>query len=62
MPEKTSATVSVSTFSGDFSSSFPLQLSETRRGKRFSFTIGRPGEAMAKDGKHHDEDDPDEDN
>ena len=40
MTDKTSATVSVATFSGDFNSSFPLQLSGTRRGKRFEFKLG----------------------
>jgi DUF4097 and DUF4098 domain-containing protein YvlB len=38
--EGTSATVSVSTFSGEFESEFPVTLRETRKGKRFSFTIG----------------------
>ena len=36
-----SATVSVSTFNGEFESEFPVTLRETRKGKRFSFTIGR---------------------
>lgn len=40
VPERTSATVSVETFSGEFSSEFPIQLNETRKGKRFSFTLG----------------------
>ena len=40
VPERANATVAVTTFSGEFSSSFPVQLSETRRGKRFSFTLG----------------------
>jgi DUF4097 and DUF4098 domain-containing protein YvlB len=43
VPEKTNATVSVATFSGDFSSAFPIQLSDTRLGKRFNFTIGDGG-------------------
>jgi hypothetical protein len=30
----------VATFGGDFSSSFPVRLSESRKGKRFSFTLG----------------------
>lgn len=35
------ATVSVSTFNGEFDSDFPVTLTETRRGgKRFSFTLG----------------------
>jgi DUF4097 and DUF4098 domain-containing protein YvlB len=36
----TSAAVSVSTFSGEFESDFPVTLSETKKGKRFSFTLG----------------------
>ena len=36
----TNATVSVSTFNGEFESEFPVTLRETRKGKRFSFTIG----------------------
>jgi DUF4097 and DUF4098 domain-containing protein YvlB len=39
-PENTSATVMVSTFSGDFESDFPVPLKETRKGRRFSFTLG----------------------
>ncbi len=35
-----SATVSVSTYNGEFESEFPVSLRETRKGKRFSFTIG----------------------
>lgn len=38
--EGTSASVSVSTFNGEFESAFPVTLTETRKGKRFSFTIG----------------------
>jgi DUF4097 and DUF4098 domain-containing protein YvlB len=38
--EGTSATVSVSTFSGEFESAFPVTLRETRKGKRFSFVLG----------------------
>jgi len=38
--EATSATVSVSTFNGEFESAFPVTLRETRKGKRFSFTLG----------------------
>jgi DUF4097 and DUF4098 domain-containing protein YvlB len=38
--EQTSATFSVSTFSGEFESAFPVTLRETRKGKRFSFTLG----------------------
>jgi hypothetical protein len=40
VPEAASATVSVSTFSGDFESDFPVTLSGASQGKRFSFTIG----------------------
>ena len=40
MPESSSATVSVSTFNGEFESEFPVTLREARKGKRFSFTIG----------------------
>jgi DUF4097 and DUF4098 domain-containing protein YvlB len=36
----TNATVSVSTFSGEFESEFPVTLRETRKGRRFSFTVG----------------------
>ncbi len=35
-----SATVHVSTFNGEFESAFPVTLTETRKGKRFSFTLG----------------------
>jgi DUF4097 and DUF4098 domain-containing protein YvlB len=38
--EGTSASVSVSTFNGEFTSAFPVTLTETRKGKRFNFTIG----------------------
>jgi hypothetical protein len=38
--EGASAAVSVSTFNGDFESDFPVTLTETRKGKRFNFTIG----------------------
>jgi DUF4097 and DUF4098 domain-containing protein YvlB len=38
--EGTSATFSVSTFSGDFESAFPVTLTEARKGKRFQFTLG----------------------
>jgi DUF4097 and DUF4098 domain-containing protein YvlB len=38
--EGTSASVSVSTFNGEFASDFPVTLTETRKGKRFNFTIG----------------------
>ena len=38
--ERASAAVSVSTFNGEFESDFPVTLTETRKGKRFNFTIG----------------------
>jgi Uncharacterized conserved protein len=38
--EGTSASVSVSTFNGEFASAFPVTLTETRKGKRFNFTVG----------------------
>ena len=38
--EAASAAVSVSTFNGEFESDFPVTLTETRKGKRFNFTIG----------------------
>lgn len=38
--EGSSASVSVSTFNGEFTSAFPVTLTDTRKGKRFSFTIG----------------------
>jgi DUF4097 and DUF4098 domain-containing protein YvlB len=38
--EQTSASVTVSTFSGEFESAIPVTLRETRKGKRFSFTLG----------------------
>jgi DUF4097 and DUF4098 domain-containing protein YvlB len=38
--ERAGATVSVSTFNGEFESDFPVTLTETRKGKRFNFTIG----------------------
>ena len=38
--ENASATIMVSTFSGDFESDFPVPLKETRKGQRFSFMLG----------------------
>jgi hypothetical protein len=38
--ESTSASVAVSTFNGEFESEFPVTLTETRKGKRFSFSLG----------------------
>jgi DUF4097 and DUF4098 domain-containing protein YvlB len=40
VPPTTNAAVSVSTFNGEFESEFPVTLTETRKGKRFSFTLG----------------------
>lgn len=40
IPEGANATVSVATFSGEFGSDVPIQIRETRRGKRFNFTLG----------------------
>lgn len=40
VPAGANATVTVSTFSGDFESDFPVTLTGGRQGKRFSFTIG----------------------
>ena len=40
LPEKPDVTVSVATFSGGFSSSFPISLERGRRGKHFNFTLG----------------------
>ena len=38
--EGTNAAVSVSTFNGEFASEFPVTLTESRKGKRFGFTLG----------------------
>jgi DUF4097 and DUF4098 domain-containing protein YvlB len=40
LPEDASARLSVATFSGEFESAFPVILSQTKRGKRFDFTLG----------------------
>jgi DUF4097 and DUF4098 domain-containing protein YvlB len=40
MPERSNATVSVATYTGDFTTTFPVQINETRPGKRFNFTLG----------------------
>jgi hypothetical protein len=71
MPPSASATVTVSTYSGEFESDFPITLRETRKGRRFSFTLGG-GSAqvalesfqgtirLARPGSlHHDDDDDD---
>jgi DUF4097 and DUF4098 domain-containing protein YvlB len=39
VPERANVTVRVSTFDGEFDTSFPVQITETRR-RRFNFTIG----------------------
>lgn len=41
LPKTASATVSVSTFSGEFESDFPVTLKEVRPGRRFCFITGR---------------------
>lgn len=41
--DKSDVTIAVATFNGNFESSFPISLSETKRGKRFKFTIGDGG-------------------
>jgi DUF4097 and DUF4098 domain-containing protein YvlB len=38
--EGTNASVAVSTFNGEFTSDFPVTITETRKGKRFSFRLG----------------------
>jgi len=40
VPANASAQVSVATFGGEFESDFPVTLTETRRGRRFTFSIG----------------------
>ena len=40
VPAGSNATVTVSTFNGDFDSDFPVTLAGGRQGKRFTFTIG----------------------
>ena len=40
VPDGANAAVAVATFNGDFASEFPVTLTETRKGKRFSFTLG----------------------
>ncbi|MGH7681977.1 MAG: DUF4097 family beta strand repeat-containing protein [Candidatus Eiseniibacteriota bacterium] len=41
LPKAANATVSVSTFSGEFESDFPVTLKEVRPGRRFCFITGR---------------------
>ena len=43
IPQTTSATVNVSTFSGEFASDFPVTLQESRPGRRYCFTLGKGG-------------------
>jgi DUF4097 and DUF4098 domain-containing protein YvlB len=38
--ENASALVTVSTFGGEFESDFPVPVRETRKGRRFSFSLG----------------------
>ncbi len=40
LPEGAGATITVETFSGDFESTFPVRLTEQRKGQRFSFGVG----------------------
>lgn len=40
IPERADASISVSTFSGDFESDFPIVLRDTKKGKRFAFRLG----------------------
>lgn len=43
MPPGAGAVIGVNTFSGDFNTDIPVQLTEQRQGKRFSFTLGSGG-------------------
>lgn len=43
LPENPDVSVSVSTFGGDFSSFLPIQVSETRRRRPFTFVLGKGG-------------------
>jgi len=43
MPPGTGAVIGVNTFSGDFNTDIPVQLTEQRQGRRFSFTLGSGG-------------------
>ena len=40
VPDRANATISVSTFNGEFDSDVPVTIDPTRKGKRFSFTVG----------------------
>jgi DUF4097 and DUF4098 domain-containing protein YvlB len=41
VPDIADATISVATFNGEFESNFPVELTETKKGKRFAFTLGK---------------------
>lgn len=41
IPDPANATISIATFNGEFESDFPVELTETKRGKRFGFTLGK---------------------
>jgi DUF4097 and DUF4098 domain-containing protein YvlB len=43
MPPGAGAIIGVNTFSGEFNTDIPVQLTEQRRGQRFSFTLGSGG-------------------
>ncbi len=43
MPSGAGAVIAVNTFSGEFNTDIPVQLTEQRQGKRFSFTLGSGG-------------------
>ncbi len=43
MPQGAGAVIGVNTFSGDFNTDIPVQLTEQRQGRRFSFTLGSGG-------------------
>jgi DUF4097 and DUF4098 domain-containing protein YvlB len=40
LPERPDVTVSVDTYSGEFASSFPVQVGGLKRGEQFDFTLG----------------------
>ncbi|MGH7342915.1 MAG: DUF4097 family beta strand repeat-containing protein, partial [Candidatus Rokuibacteriota bacterium] len=41
IPERTNATVDIQTFSGSIDASFPVQITEIRKDRRFSIIFGR---------------------
>ncbi len=43
LPAGAGAIIGVNTFSGDFNTDIPVQLTEQRQGRRFSFTLGSGG-------------------